>query len=91
MTRLDQHVRRVQARQSASTLLRSAAWAGTALAGAVLLVLLIDRLFGYQMPHAMRWAQGAACVAAAGAAAWTIWHRPDVTATGADRPAAWVA
>ena len=83
MTRLDQHVRLVQTRQSVSLFLLSAAWTSMALAAAVLLVLLVDRLFGFALPRMRLWTEIAAGVAAAGALAWTILHRPGAAAAAA--------
>lgn len=65
MSRLDQHVDAVRGKMALATLVRYWAWAGIALCAAILLMVLLGRLFQVHLPRSIIWfwaALGAAIV-----------------------------
>ena len=64
MSKLDQHVGLVRSKLAFATFVRALAWAFTALCGAVLIAIVLDRFFQLELPREWIWmwaAIGADC------------------------------
>jgi chemotaxis protein histidine kinase CheA len=77
MSRLDKHVAAVQNRMATMQFIRALAWLSVSLASAVLVVVLMDRIFLLSLPHKMLWLEGGIAAVVVGALAHAIYSRPD--------------
>ncbi|HZL33905.1 MAG TPA: hypothetical protein VFC78_01265 [Tepidisphaeraceae bacterium] len=76
MSRLDQHVNLVRSKMALATLVRYWAWAGIVLAGAVLLAVLMGRLFRVHLPHQAIWFWAALGLAVVVPVVFSMMRRP---------------
>ena len=77
MTRLDRHVSTVRGRLALAIFVEAVAWALLALAAAVFLALLAQRLLAFALPRPELWLAGGAGVAVLAAGAYALVRRPD--------------
>ena len=76
MNRLDQHVMFVQNKLALGKFLDALARAAAAFGVAVILAIVVERVFRFQLPRVGLWFWSGAAAAATLAVAWAIWRRP---------------
>jgi hypothetical protein len=76
MSRLDHHVSAVQNKLALARFVEALAWGCLALAGAVLLAVIVNILFMVHPPKPVLWLYGGAAAAAVGALAYALSKRP---------------
>src|SRR5665213_934278 len=76
MSKLDQHVGLVRSKLAFATFVRALAWAFTALCGAVLIAIILDRFFQLELPREWIWMWAGTGAAIIGAGTYAFIRRP---------------